>query len=333
MKPFSIGLLLLAVFLQGCSTASSPSGQATADAHADTSVTHILLPVTPLKDQGVTELCWIYSALAAIESDRLAQGDSVNLSVAWIERQALRTMGINAFLAGREVSLRGTLPDAIAQLNLYGVVPYDSYRGRPHSTRVLCRRVERLASVFSAQAKDLAAFTDALDDLLDEAIGPAPENVYMLGAQYSPLEFAHSVALPGEWKAYTSFRHHPYGKSFAIEVPDNRNGREAMNVRLDTLLSMTVNSIRNHRPVMWEGCLAKLSSVVEDTNGVSAERQRLFERHKLTDDHCMTIIGMDTNADGTHTFICKNSWRGKGIVRMSQQQFLMNTIMVMKREP
>ena len=36
--------------------------------------------MTPVKDQGNSEKCWIYAMLAAIETEHLSWGDSVNLS-------------------------------------------------------------------------------------------------------------------------------------------------------------------------------------------------------------------------------------------------------------
>ena len=40
----------------------------------------VLNRMTPVKDQGKSQTCWIYAMLAAIETEHLAWGDSVNLS-------------------------------------------------------------------------------------------------------------------------------------------------------------------------------------------------------------------------------------------------------------
>ena len=42
--------------------------------------------MTPIKDQGKSETCWIYAMLAAIETEHLSWGDSVNLSPYYIEK-------------------------------------------------------------------------------------------------------------------------------------------------------------------------------------------------------------------------------------------------------
>ena len=46
----------------------------------------VLNRMTPIKDQGDNETCWIYAMLATIETEHLAWGDSVNLSPYYIEK-------------------------------------------------------------------------------------------------------------------------------------------------------------------------------------------------------------------------------------------------------
>ena len=71
--------------------------------------------MTPIKDQGHTDFCWVYAMLATIETEHIARGDSVHLSPAYIERvvrrRHLRGMG-------------STLLNIIAK---HGIVSYDAY--------------------------------------------------------------------------------------------------------------------------------------------------------------------------------------------------------------
>lgn len=307
---------------------------------ATTAAKTLMLPTTPLKDQGHTELCWIYAALAAIETDRIAAGDSVNLSVAWVERQALCRMATENYLASSNVSLRGTLIDAV-RLIAEGLVPYDSYRGKEHSTSELCRKVTHLAQTFASQKKGLKALEAATTDLLDTELGAAPYRVYMLGAEYTPREFSHSVFLASEWHAVTSFSHHPYGSKYDMELHDAHVPATALNVRPLHMLKMVKESLHARHPVMWEGTMNNRAlKNIKAPQGLTAydadeyyaqHRQRALERHELTDNHCMAIVGMDTAKDGTTTFICKNSWRGHGFVRMTEHQFLTHTMMIVIR--
>ena len=70
-----MGLLLL---LTACQRQKQPSQQLLKP-HTD-----CLVKTTPVKNQGSSNLCWVYAMLATIESDRLMEGDSVNLSPQYI---------------------------------------------------------------------------------------------------------------------------------------------------------------------------------------------------------------------------------------------------------
>lgn len=299
--------------------------------------TDILLPTTPVKDQGSSELCWIYAMLATLETDRIAVGDSLNLSPAWLARHSLIEQTREAYFTNRHISMRGTLPEAMRLMQTYGIVPWDSYhQDSAGSSKVICRRMMSLAKTQAIQRKGLESLTETANDILDSELGPTPLHVFMLRVEYTPLEFAHSISLPGDWQAYTSFTHHPFGKSFAIEVADNRQQHQAMNVPIRTLLNMVENSLRNHHPVAWEGCMKNPGKAVDKRDDIQLARQRLFESHRLTDDHCMSIIGLGHDRSGTRYFIFKNSWGkddgNRGFRYMSEQEFLLSTIMVMVKE-
>lgn len=298
----------------------------------------VLLPTTPIKDQGSTELCWIYAMLATIETDRLALGDSVNLSPLWFERKSIEEQADNTFLTGGNISLRGTLPEAMRLMQTYGTIAWDAYHlNTPLSSRVITRKTKQLAKTCAGQQRDLNYFRNKLTDILDSEFGPAPRFVFMLGAEYTPLEFTHSLCLPGEWKAYTSFTHHPFNESFAVEVPDNRQHHEAYNIPIDSLLYKVRKSLRQRHPVAWEGCMKNNAENIKFHNlSIQNTRQQLFERHILTDDHCMAIVGMAHAKNGETYFICKNSWGindgNHGYRYMTERQFALSTIMIMSKE-
>lgn len=344
MKPITLYILATLV-LAACGRRECPFSGNGDSSDSLTVTADILLPTTPVRDQGDSELCWIYAMLATIETDRLAEGDSVTLSPLWLARRSLEEQATDRYLSGRRVSLRGTLPEAMRLLERYGIVAWDAYRpAEPSPSRSAARRAETLSYTFSRHRKGLEQLRRAMDDALDSTLGPAPRNVFMFGMEYTPQEFAHSLCLPGDWKAYTSFTHHPFRKPFAVEIPDNRQRHEAMNIPFGELLSMTVNSLRSGHPVAWEGSMAFLREGKEagefpESNATAAlqrQRQRLFESHRLTDDHCMAIIGTGHDHKGRRYFIMKNSW-GKdnghgGYVYISERQFALSTIMIMVRK-
>lgn len=324
-----IVLCLFPVLLAGCGRRHEkvyvPAEKFTVD---------LRLPVTPVKDQGTSPLCWVYAMLATIETEHIMQGDSVNLSPDYVARMYLSEQAERRrLLPGRmvrnepPVSLRGMSTMLIDLIQTYGLQHYDAYHREPDMDyNVLCREISRVGDA---------------DRLLDENIGTLPRQVFWLGAGYTPMEFAHSVCTDDEYTALTSFTHHPYGQRFPLEVPDNRFHDTFLNVPLDTMMHRIVRSLREGHPVCWEGDASEpgfLSgqgfAVLQDEGRkvTAMRRQKAFEVHQTTDDHCMEIIGLAHDQHGRRFFLCKNSWgtgnRYRGFMFLSEPYVQMKTIAV-----
>ena len=191
----------------------------------------LLLPMTPVKDQGKSELCWAYAMLATIETEHLVRGDSVNLSPLYLGRMLKRK------------NQRAMCQTALNLLQRYGVVGFDVMPD------------------------------DATDDL------PTPKNVFLLGAKYTPLEFAHSVSAPDEYVSLTSFPDSPYYKKIDVPIPDNWEHNRLLNVPLDTLSKHVNRALKRRHPVCFE------------SRG-----------------HAMAIVGMARDENRHAYYILKNSW-------------------------
>ena len=79
----------------------------------------VLLPFTPVKNQSGSSTCWAYAMLSTIETEHILRGDSVHLSVAFIERVVERDSLAPA--SKRAISLT-----TISMMQRYGIVPYDA---------------------------------------------------------------------------------------------------------------------------------------------------------------------------------------------------------------
>lgn len=298
----------------------------------------VRLGMTPVKDQGESQLCWVYAMLATIESERLEQGDSVNLSPDFLARHWTRQLARMAFLSGVEanVSLSGTLPMALHLLQTEGAMPYDAYHAREANYNALCRRLTLAAD----NTPTLDALERATDDALDEVVGSLPQHVYMFGATYTPLEFAHSVCRRDDYEALTSFSHHPFGKPFVLEMPDNRMVDAFQNVPIDTLMARIDHSLRLRHAVAWEGdtsepgflFAAGTADLKRPRQCTQEERQRAFASCETTDDHCMALIGIAHDSEGRRWYIAKNSWGTDnpygGLMYISADYLRMKTIAV-----
>ncbi|MBF1619675.1 MAG: cysteine protease [Prevotella sp.] len=295
------------------------------------------LPTTPVKDQGSSSLCWVYGMLATLETEHIMRGDSVNLSPDYVARmylseQANRRRLLPNKIVQKEagITTRGMCTMALDLIQTYGLQHYDAYRHKPDMDyNVLCRKLDK--------------GNDA-EKLLDKYIGPLPNQVFMLGALYTPLEFAHSVCTDDEYIALTSFTHHPYGQRFPLEVPDNYFHNTFLNVPLDTMMNRIVQSLRSGHPVCWEGDISEPGFLFgkgfavlkhEDKKVTAERRQASFEARRTTDDHVMEIVGLAHDQHGRRFFLCKNSWgtanRYHGFMFLSENYVRMKTIAVVLR--
>jgi len=206
----------------------------------------LLLPMTPVKDQGKSELCWAYAMLATIETEHLLRGDSVNLSPVYIKRQLKDYQ--KPYLSAPQAPLTAATQRAMCQtllnmLERYGIVGYDVLPD------------------------------DATDDL------PTPKYVFLLGARYTPHEFARSVCAPDEYISLTSFADSPYYKKIDVPIPDNWEHNRLLNIPKDSLRKHVNQALRNRHPVCFESKA-----------------------------HAMCIIGMARDKNKRAYYVMKNSW-------------------------
>lgn len=362
ISPISPIKFLLAGFLlfllSGCNKAGKPAGG------GDTLrfTNDIVLRTTPVKDQGASSLCWVYAMLATIETEHLMQGDSVNLSADYVARNFLREQMLrsivvshNAHSQGGQRNLssplggteggfttRGTMPMLLRLIECYGLTHYDAYHARQGCNyNVLCRRLTQQARVVGSP---LRMIHDA-DSLLDSHIGPKPLHVFMLGCEYTPRQFAHSVCRRDEYQMLTSYAHHPFGEAFPLELADNRYHDTFLNLPIDSLMARLDRSLRQGHPVCWEGDVSEkgfsqqrgTAHLQDDRHAASdAERLRSMLSGKTTDDHCMAIVGMAHDQHGRKYYLMKNSWgttgRYRGFIYVSENYLRLKTVALAIRQ-
>lgn len=220
MKIRSVVFMVVALLLTGCS-----------DRPPKEYVHDVLLPMTPIKDQGQSQLCWAYAMLATIETEHILRGDSVNLSAVYVGRMLKRN------------NQRAMGQTALNILQHDGVVGYDVLP----------------------------------DDATKEL--STPKWVFMLGARYTPKEFAHSVCAPDEYLSLTCWPDSPYYKKVEVPVPDNWEHNRLLNIPLDTLKAHVDRALKHRHPVCWE------------SRG-----------------HAMSIVGLAHDSQKQRYYVMKNSW-------------------------
>lgn len=336
---------IIAAALAACSPSGRPAWMPSwAKAPADTAAgklrftDEVRLGYTPVKDQGRSPMCWAYAMLATIETEHIAMGDSVNLSVDYVARNILAEQARCHFLSRGydRVTLRGTAPLLLRILGEYGALPYDSYSHPGLNYQALARHTVNISDT----SDDMSQMSARAERLFDRRIGCLPKKVYMLGAEYSPEEFAHSVCMRGEYMAMTSFTHHPFDVSFALEVPDNYSDELFYNVPVDVMMRRIERSLRMGHPVCWEGDTSErgfstsrgVALLDNERPCTQAERQKAFETRRTTDDHCMALIGIAHDQNGRRYYIAKNSYGNTGpyggLMYLSENYVRLKTVAV-----
>ena len=275
----------------------------------------VRLKTTPVKQQGQSENCWIYAMLATIETEHLAAGDSVNLSADYASRMYLYEQTLRHYLSAcsMPLNMRGMAPMLIRLIGQYGIEPYSTYGPQePANYNIVSRKVAQLAKT----CHSFEQLNDNYNRLMDQEIGFLPRFVFMAGAEYTPLEFAHSVCRHHEYTALTSYTHYPFYETFALEVPDNKDDCTFVNLPIDSLMTTIDKALLGGHPVCWEGDISNTYFSFEKGTAdlflphadMQRLRQQAFESLIATDDHCLCLVGIAEDEQQRRYYIAKNSW-------------------------
>lgn len=217
-------------------------------------------PVTPVKNQASSGTCWSFSGVGLLESELLRMGKGeFDLSEMYIvrrnyedkARKYARLHGSLNFSAG------GSFADVVETLNEYGIMPEDAYRGLNYGSET--HNHGELDKVLKGYmdgiigAKSLSpVWMNGFSAILDTYLGPLPETFTYQGKQYTPQTFKDFLGIKqDDYISLTSFIHHPFYKSFAIEVPDNWRWANSYNLPIDELMEVIENALMKGYTVGW----------------------------------------------------------------------------------
>lgn len=303
---------------------------------------------TPVKDQRQNETCWAYAMLATIEANHLSMGDSVHLSVGYAVRHLLEDHYRRYVLSGGKSTFttRATAQTLLNIIGRHGIVPHSAYHDYENANAtILANKVKRIAKTAINTRSGTEVHVNTMRKVLNEALGAEPKCVMMLGAEYTPQEFARSVCAPNEYVALTSFSHHPFYSSFVLEVPDNWEQNRFYNLPIDSMMNRINEALLRGEAVCWEGDISEdgfnwkegtacLTS--KQMSDLSQEaRQEQFEKYQTTDDHAMCLIGITNDKEGNRLYVAKNSWgtnnKHNGLIYITEDYIRMKTIAVWVR--
>ncbi len=220
------------------------------------------LKITPVENQNRAGTCWSYSGLAFIESEliRMGKGEH-NLSEMFVVSHTyrdkgdkyVRTHGVSPYSQG------GSFYDVLYVLKNYGIVPEETMKGleygednHVHGELEAVTGAYLQAVVANKNGKLSTAWKKGFNGTIDAYLGQLPENFTYKGKQYTPKSFIAELGVnPDDYVSLTSYTHHPFYSSFALEIQDNWRWAESYNLPLNELMQVFDNAINTGYTIAW----------------------------------------------------------------------------------
>ena len=326
-------------------------------------------PITSIKNQNRAGTCWCYSSLAFIESELLRMGkgeydfsEMFLVHNTYLDRadKAVRTHGDVSFAQG------GSFYDVIYGMEAFGLVPEAEMRPGVMYGMELSNHNELsavsdavVAAIAKGKLRSLQVSPDGemlwkktIEAIHDIYLGVRPESFTYEGVEYTPKSFYESLGLNADdYVSLTSYTHHPFYSSFAIEIPDNWRWAQSYNLPIDELMEVFDYAIENGYTIAWgsdvseDGFTREGTAILPDVEKASAEldgsdmakwlkmteaerkskpmavpqkwvsqeeRQLAYDNRETTDDHGMLIYGIAKDQNGTPYYMVKYSWGEAG---------------------
>ena len=362
MKTILLSALLGAFALT--SVAQEPAANDSTEGFIFTTIDSVA--ITPVKDQNRSSTCWSFSTLGFVESELLRLGKGVHdLSEMFVvhhtmldrAQYSVRMYGTAEFAPG------GSAYDVIYCLKNYGLVPQEAmpgiqYASSPADTLPVHAELDAVAGgvvhalTNSGLKKLTPVWRSALSAVYDTYLGKCPDTFTYQGVEYTPKSFVDSLGLNADdYVSVTSYTHHPFYTTFALEVPDNWRMDQMYNVPMNEMMSIIDSALANGYTLAWgadvsEICFTRkgIGVVPEEEKaadlmgsdaarwlGLSATdkreeltkqplpektitqemRQAAYDSWENTDDHGMQIFGVAHDQNGKRYYMIKNSWGTK----------------------
>ena len=342
--------------------------QNNAQAHTDTIegfrfTTIDSVAITPVKDQHRSSTCWSFSTIGFIESELLRMGKGeFDLSEMFVVHHTMmdRAKYVVRMYGTAEFAPGGSAYDVIYCMKNYGLVPQDAmpgiqYASSPADTLPVHAELDAVAKGYvhaltSGKLKKLTpVWAKGLEAIYDTYLGPCPQTFNYNGKTYTPQSFVKELGLNADdYVSITSYTHHPFYTTFALEVPDNWRQDQMYNVPMDEMMRIIDNAIANGYTLAWGADVSEVGFTRKgigvmpdadkgaDLTGSDAAhwlgltdkdkreeltkkplpemevtqqmRQQAYDSWENTDDHGMQIFGTAHDQNGKRYYMIKNSW-------------------------
>ncbi len=319
--------------------------------------------ITPVKDQHRSSTCWSFSTIGFIESELLRMGKGeYDLSEMFVVHHTMmdRAKYVVRMYGTAEFAPGGSAYDVIYCMKNYGLVPQEvmpgiQYAAGPADTLPVHAELDAVAKGYvhaltSGKLKKLTpVWAKGLEAVYDTYLGKCPETFNYNGKTYTPQSFVKELGLNADdYVSITSYTHHPFYTTFALEVPDNWRMDQMYNVPMDEMMRIIDNAIANGYTLAWGADVSEVGFTRKgigvmpdadkgaDLTGSDAAhwlgltdkdkkeeltkkplpemevtqemRQQAYDSWENTDDHGMQIFGTAHDQNGKRYYMIKNSW-------------------------
>jgi len=217
---------------------------------------------TPVRNQHRSGTCWSYAATTFLEAELIRKGkgefDLSEMFVVWhtyVDKadKYVRFHGNLTFAAG------GAFHDVTDVISKYGMVPEEAYPGLNYGQdKHVHAEMDAILEAIVKQVvknpnKELTpVWMNVVKSTLNAYLGAYPEKFTYKGKSYTPRSFADMLGLnANDYVELTSFTHHPFYKTFILEVPDNWALGSVYNLPLDEMMITIDYAIENGYTVAW----------------------------------------------------------------------------------
>lgn len=260
----------------------------------------IELKYTPVKDQSRSGTCWSFATVSFIESELLRMGKGtfdisemffVNHAYGEKGKKYVRMHGASNFGPG------GQAHDVFDIIKKHGLVTQEAYAGM-HPTEVKHDHGE-LDAVLEGYLKALVnrkgnlspVWPKAYQSIINSYLGEIPQQVNYKGKMISPVEFANTLGInPDDYVELTSYNHHPFYKTMALEIPDNWSNGLYYNIPVEDLIETINNALSKGYTVCWDGDVsdkgfshANSLAIIPEMQPVSNEGSEMAKWEKMSE--------------------------------------------------
>ena len=223
-------------------------------------------PITSMKDQNRSGTCWDYSTLSYFESEILkATGKTYDLCESFVANKTYleRAIQVVRYHGDCQFAQGGSAEDVLATMKTHGICPEEAmpfpgslYGDSLNNFNEFFGVLEPyVAAIAKSDAKKISnAWKTGMQGILDAYLGKCPEKFTYEGKEYTPKSFMASLGINlDDYVSITSYTHHPFYTTFAVEVQDNWRFPLSYNLPMDEMMQVIDNAVAEGYTSAWGG--------------------------------------------------------------------------------